>query len=51
MIDILLVEDNGTIVKGLEYAFEKKGYQYQSVSCIKDAAELIKDTRFERLPG
>ena len=46
MIDILLVEDNGTIVKGLEYAFEKKGYQYQSVSCIKDAAELIKDTRF-----
>ena len=46
MIDILLVEDNETIVKGLEYAFEKKGYPFQSVSSIKDAAGLIKNTSF-----
>lgn len=46
MIDILLVEDNETIVKGLEYAFEKKGYQFESVSSIKDAAGLIKNTSF-----
>lgn len=49
MIDILLVEDNETIVKGLEYAFEKKGYQFKSVSSIKDAAVLIKNISFALL--
>ena len=49
MIDILLVEDNETIIKGLEYAFEKKGYQFKSVSSIKDAAGLIKNTSFALL--
>ena len=46
MIDILLVEDNETIVKGLEYAFAKKDYQYSSVSSIKEACFLLADTSF-----
>ena len=46
MIDILLVEDNETIVKGLEYAFAKKNYHYQSVSTIREAESLLEDTGF-----
>ena len=46
MIDILLVEDNETIVKGLEYAFEKKNYLYQSVSTLREAESLLEDTGF-----
>lgn len=46
-MDILLVEDNHTIVKGLEYAFEKKEYQYKSVMTEKETVHFLKEHRVE----
>ena len=42
----LPLKDNETIVKGLEYAFEKKNYLYQSVSTLREAESLLEDTGF-----
>lgn len=46
MLDILLVEDNQTIVKGLEYAFHKKGYHFKSVISVKDALCAVSNSSF-----
>ena len=44
---ILLVEDNDNIIKGLEYAFLKNGYQLESRTNIKDTLVYLKHNRPE----
>lgn len=46
MLDILLVEDNQTIIKGLEYAFQKNNYRLQTAASVREAQEKINETRF-----
>lgn len=41
-MNILLVEDNPTIVKGLKYSFDKNNYTLISKNTIKDAKEYLK---------
>lgn len=41
-MDILLIEDNLTIIKGLKYSFEKNNYNIISKVSIKDANEYLK---------
>ena len=40
-MEILLVEDNDTIVRGLEYSFNKNGYNLVSKMCINDAISYL----------
>ena len=42
-MNILLVEDNLTIIKGLKYSFEKNDYNLIYKTNIKDAIKLLKD--------
>lgn len=46
-MEILLVEDNDNIIKGLEYAFLKNGYQLESQTSIKDTLVYLKHNRPE----
>lgn len=41
-MNILLVEDNSTIIKGLVYSFEKNSYKIDSRSTFEDAKEYLK---------
>lgn len=38
---ILLVEDNITIIKGLEYAFLTNGYEFQAVKTVRDTKQYL----------
>lgn len=38
---ILLIEDNPSITKGLEYSFENAGYEVATAHCIKDAQNYL----------
>ncbi|MBQ9608935.1 MAG: response regulator transcription factor [Lachnospiraceae bacterium] len=40
---ILLVEDNDTIIKGLSYSIEKKGYDFKYRTSVKTAAKYIEE--------
>ena len=42
-MNILLVEDNQTIIKGLKYSFEKNNYNLIYKTNIKDARKLLMD--------
>ena len=42
-MNILLVEDNLTIIKGLKYSFEKNDYNLICKTNIKDAIKLLTD--------
>lgn len=42
-MNILLVEDNITIVKGLKYAFEKNNYNLAYTTTIFDANNYLKN--------
>ena len=42
-MNILLVEDNQTIIKGLKYSFEKNNYNLIYKTNIKDARKLLTD--------
>lgn len=44
-INILLVEDNQTITKGLEYAFEQNKFLYASCSSIEKAEKYLESTK------
>ena len=44
-INILLVEDNQTITKGLEYAFEQNKFLYASCSSIEKAKKYLESTK------
>lgn len=43
-MNILLVEDNQTIIKGLSYAFAKNDYNLISMTSIRDAKEYLYNT-------
>lgn len=45
MLDILLVEDNPTIVKGLEYAFAKNKNPFKTASSIREARKILEQER------
>lgn len=45
MLDILLVEDNPTIVKGLEYAFAKNKNLFKTASSIREARKILEQER------
>ncbi len=38
---ILLVEDNLTIIKGLEYAFQSNGYDFHAVKTVRDTKKYL----------
>lgn len=40
-MDILLVEDNLTIVKGLEYAFLNNGYVFRAVTTVRETKKQL----------
>lgn len=40
-MDILLVEDNLTIVKGLEYAFLNNGYGFRAVTTVRETKKQL----------
>lgn len=42
-MDILLVEDNLTIVKGLEYAFQNQGYQFKALTRIRETRRYLSE--------
>lgn len=42
-MDILLVEDNLSIIKGLEYSFKINGYNLSYKTTVKDTLESLKD--------
>ena len=46
-MEILLVEDNLTIVKGLEYSFKQERYTLNVATNLKQAAEIIEDKKIE----
>lgn len=44
-MNILLVEDNLSIIKGLEYAFLKNNYDFKYMTNVKDTITYLKDNR------
>lgn len=42
-MDILLAEDNPTIVKGLEYAFKHHDYPFHAVTSVREARTYIEE--------
>lgn len=44
---ILLVEDNPTIVKGLEYAFKNHEYPFHTAGSVKDARKYLEGQEIE----
>lgn len=46
-MEILLIEDNLTIVKGLEYSFKQENYNLNIATNLKQASEIIKDKKIE----
>lgn len=40
-MEILLVEDNTTITKGLEYAFQTNGYTFYSAETVRSAKQFL----------
>lgn len=44
---MLLVEDNLTIVKGLEYSFKQENYNLIVATNLKQAAEVIEDNKID----
>lgn len=45
MVNILLVEDNLSIIKGLKYAFEKNNYNIVYKTNIKDSIEYVMNNK------
>lgn len=48
-MDILLVEDNQTIVKGLEYAFKSHDYPFHAVMSVRDARIYVEKQKIDLL--
>ncbi len=46
-MEILLVEDNLTIVKGLEYSFKQERYNLNIATNIRQAVEIIENKKIE----
>lgn len=48
-MNILLVEDNLTIIKGLEYAFKNKGYDFQAITTVRAAKQYLSENEADLL--
>lgn len=48
-MNILLVEDNLTIIKGLEYAFKNKGYDFQAITTVRAAKQYLSENEVDLL--
>lgn len=46
-MEILLIEDNLTIVKGLEYSFKQENYNLNIATDLKQAYQIIKNKKVE----
>lgn len=46
-MEILLIEDNLTIVKGLEYSFKQENYNLNVATDLKQAYQIIKNKKVE----
>lgn len=46
-MEILLVEDNPVIVKGLEYAFLNQGYQFRALNRVRETRRFLLDQRVD----
>ena len=46
-MEILLVEDNLVIVKGLEYSFKQESYNLNIATNLKQASKIIEDKKIE----
>lgn len=46
-MEILLIEDNLTIVKGLEYSFKQENYNLNIATNLKQAYQIIKNKKIE----
>lgn len=44
-MNILLVEDNPTIIKGLKYSFEQNNYNLICASSVEEAKNLLKENK------
>lgn len=44
-MEILLIEDNLSIVKGLEYSFKQENYNLNTATNLKKATQIIKDRK------
>lgn len=44
-MEILLIEDNLSIVKGLEYSFKQENYNLNTATNLKQATQIIKDRK------
>lgn len=44
-MNILLVEDNLTIVKGLEYAFQSNGYTFHGAGTVRDTKKYLEQQK------
>lgn len=45
LMKILLIEDNTSITKGLEYSFENAGYEVATVHCVKEAKNYLENRK------
>lgn len=44
-MNLLLIEDNNTIIKGLEYTFKQNNYQTTSISYLKEAKKYLETNK------
>lgn len=44
-MNLLLIEDNNTIIKGLEYTFKQNNYQITSISYLKEAKKYLETNK------
>ena len=44
-MEILLIEDNSSIVKGLEYSFKQKNYNLNVATNLREATQIIKERK------
>ena len=43
MSRILLIEDNDSIILGLEYLFKEEKFEFEYVKCKKDAINILEN--------
>ena len=47
MSRILLIEDNDSIILGLEYLFKEEKFEFEYVKCKKDAINILENEMFD----
>lgn len=46
-MDILLVEDDRLLIRGISFALKKDGFQVEAVDCLKDARDSVLNRKFD----